>query len=127
VLLITVRGRRSGRTYTLPVQFARTGATIYIVPGAPAHKTWWRNLRGGARVQLWLRGQHVAGSAEVIPGAADPGAVKEGLQVYLRRFPGMARMYHVRRGAGGILDPDDLRAAAARTVLVRMRIDTHPT
>jgi hypothetical protein len=50
LLLIIYRGRKSGKDYTLPVQYARDGSTIYIVPGMPEKKTWWRNLRGGAPV-----------------------------------------------------------------------------
>jgi hypothetical protein len=46
--LIRYPGRRTGRRYELPVQYARDGNRIWIQPGSPEHKTWWRNLRGGA-------------------------------------------------------------------------------
>jgi len=51
IMLITYQGRKSGKAYTLPVQYARTGNTLNIVPGAAETKTWWRNLRGGAPVR----------------------------------------------------------------------------
>ena len=91
VVLITVHGRKSGTAYTLPVQYAQEGQTIYILPGAPQQKTWWRNLRGGATVTLWLRGQAVQAQAELVSGDAGSDALK----VYYRRFPTSARLAHV--------------------------------
>ena len=55
--LMCYRGRRTGRMYELPVQYARDGNRIWILPGSPEHKTWWRNLRGGAEVHLVLARQ----------------------------------------------------------------------
>ncbi len=55
LLLITYQGRKSGKSYTLPVQYGQRDRTIYIVPGSPEQKTWWRNLRGGLPVQVVLR------------------------------------------------------------------------
>jgi hypothetical protein len=51
IALITYRGRKSGKTYTLQAQYVQADGLIYILPGAPEQKTWWRNLRGGAPVQ----------------------------------------------------------------------------
>ena len=45
LLLITYRGRKTGREYSLPVQYAQAGNLIYIMPGLPEQKTWWRNLK----------------------------------------------------------------------------------
>ena len=64
--LIRYRGRRTGRMYELPVQFARDGNRVWILPGSPEHKTWWRNLRGGAGVDLVLAGHDTHGHATVI-------------------------------------------------------------
>jgi hypothetical protein len=40
LLLISYRGRKSGRKYSLPVQYVQDGNQIYIVPDAPEQKTW---------------------------------------------------------------------------------------
>jgi hypothetical protein len=64
--LIRYRGRRTGRVYELPVQYTRDGDHIWITPGSPEFKTWWRNLRGGAGVDLVLAGQARHGQAMVI-------------------------------------------------------------
>jgi deazaflavin-dependent oxidoreductase (nitroreductase family) len=60
-LLITFTGRKSGRTYSTPVQYVQEGDTLYIVTSAGY--TWWKNLRGGAAVQVLLRGKTVQGYA----------------------------------------------------------------
>ena len=36
-------GRRSGRRYALPVQYAREGQRRVVVPQGPESKTRWRN------------------------------------------------------------------------------------
>src|SRR5829696_2163205 len=47
-------GRRTGRQYVLPVQYARDGSRLVVFPQDPNSKTWWRNFRtrqsGTARV-----------------------------------------------------------------------------
>ncbi len=63
LLLITVTGRKSGRRFTIPVQYSERGGVISIGVGRPAEKQWWRNLRGGAPVQLRLRGSERTGQA----------------------------------------------------------------
>ena len=122
ILLITYQGRRSGKTYTLPVQYVRTGDTLNIVPGAPEIKTWWRNLRAGAPVQLRLCGQDLSARAEVLMGEANRDAIASALGDYLKRFPAAARIYHVRRAPDGSFDVTDLRTAALQTIVVRISL-----
>jgi deazaflavin-dependent oxidoreductase (nitroreductase family) len=63
-MLITVSGRKSGRLYTTPVNYAREGNVITVV--SRRNRTWWKNLRGGAAVTLRVRGQDLKGTAEVV-------------------------------------------------------------
>jgi deazaflavin-dependent oxidoreductase (nitroreductase family) len=121
VLLITVRGRKSGRTYTLPVNYVQDGKTIYILPGMPEKKTWWRNLRGGAPVTLTLNGKSVNGSALVLEG--QPEAAAEALRLTLKRFPPSARLHNVRLEADGSLNEEDLQKAAQSLVVVKVALE----
>jgi deazaflavin-dependent oxidoreductase (nitroreductase family) len=121
IMLITYQGRKSGRTYTLPVQYARTDGTLAVVPGAAEVKTWWRNLRGGASVRLRLCGQDLNARAEVLMGEANHEAFAGALSAYLHRFPAAARRYQVRRAPDGSFDATDLKAAAVQTIVVRVR------
>src|SRR5882724_1766410 len=62
--LITVTGRRSGRTFTFPVGYRRADGVVTIGVGWPERKLWWRNLLGqGAPVQMRIRGKDYSGHA----------------------------------------------------------------
>lgn len=43
---ITYTGRKSGRTFTLPVGYRISGDTVRITVAAPGEKSWWRNFLG---------------------------------------------------------------------------------
>jgi F420H(2)-dependent quinone reductase len=62
--LITVTGRRSGRSYTIPVGYRQHGDRVTIGVGWPGRKRWWRNVAGGAPVRLRLRGAERRGYAQ---------------------------------------------------------------
>jgi deazaflavin-dependent oxidoreductase (nitroreductase family) len=80
LLLITYRGRRSGRRFTIPVMYAEREGTLTIFVGQPEQKRWWRNLRGGAEVEVRLRGRRLRGQAEVVEDSA-------AVETYLDRYP----------------------------------------
>jgi hypothetical protein len=62
-MLVTVKGRKSGKAYTTPVNYVREGDSITIF--SLRSRTWWRNLRGGAPIALRVRGRDLRGSGEV--------------------------------------------------------------
>ncbi len=67
VLLISSTGRRSGRSFTLPVQYVREGDEVVVTVGWPEKKTWWRNFTGEPRpVTLRLAGRDVGGTARAV-------------------------------------------------------------
>jgi deazaflavin-dependent oxidoreductase (nitroreductase family) len=123
VMLITVRGRKSGKEYTIPVQYVQSQDDVYVVPGTPERKTWWRNLRGGAPVSVRLRGRDLNAQAAVLAGEADRAAIAEALRQFLRRFPAAARSYQVRRMPDGMFNAEDIQAAASRLIVVRLALD----
>ena len=64
ITLITYTGRRSGRTFSIPVAFRRRGDEIEIAANMPDAKTWWRNFLGdGAPMSLTLDGIEQSGHA----------------------------------------------------------------
>jgi F420H(2)-dependent quinone reductase len=64
ITMITYTGRRSGKTFTIPVAYRRRGDEIEIAPNMPDAKTWWRNFLGdGAPLTLSLDGREHAGHA----------------------------------------------------------------
>ena len=124
IVLIVYQGRKSGKTYTLPVQYVRTGDTLNIVPGSPQIKTWWRNLRGGAPVRVRLCGQDLSARAEVLTGDANGDEIRDILESYWRRFPAAARIHPVQHTPDGNFVAADLQAAARQMIVVRAALGT---
>ena len=64
---VTYTGRRSGRTFSTPVGYRRSGAdgeVVTIVVELPEYKTWWRNFLGeGGPITLDLDGTARTGHA----------------------------------------------------------------
>jgi deazaflavin-dependent oxidoreductase (nitroreductase family) len=63
VLLLTVRGRRSGKRRTTPLLYGTDGANLVVIAskgGDPRHPAWYLNLRGSeADVRIGSEHRHV--------------------------------------------------------------------
>jgi F420H(2)-dependent quinone reductase len=84
LVILSYQGRKTGRWRSLPCMYARDGQDLYVVPGQPDRKLWWRNLRQPTRVRLCLQGRDREGTATA---SSDPEAVAAGLRHYLARYP----------------------------------------
>ena len=116
VVLLTVTGRRTGRCFTFPVQYVEDGDTLWITSGAGPEKTWWRNLVGGAPIDVELRRQALHGTAEVVTYGEDPATVEEGIRRHVARFPKFAERL-------GIDDPEVFAAHVRNSVIVLIHLD----
>jgi hypothetical protein len=118
-MLITFTGRKSGQTYTTPVDYSQEGDQVRVF----THNTWWKNLRGvpgGALVTLRLRGRDLRGLAT--PIADDKRAVADGLAAHLRQAHGEARYYGVTFDEYGNPKPDEVDKAAQTVVFIRIQL-----
>ncbi|SHR99241.1 deazaflavin-dependent oxidoreductase, nitroreductase family [Mycobacteroides abscessus subsp. abscessus] len=109
LLIVTVRGRRTGAVYRIPVGYVEVDGRILVGTGG----SWYRNLRGGGPVELLVRGRRVTAAAEVIDGIA------EAAQLYgpvIAHNPVHGRYAGVRLLPDGSPDREDLEAAYARGV-----------
>ncbi len=57
LMLITVKGRKSGRAITTPVNYYNDRDTLWVI--SDRNRKWWRNGCGGAVVTLRLQGRDV--------------------------------------------------------------------
>jgi deazaflavin-dependent oxidoreductase (nitroreductase family) len=89
-------GRRSGRQYVLPVQYAGAGDRLVVRPQRWQHSTWWRNFRTPLPVTVRLAGRLHAGTARVVD-PVDPDW-RSARQTYVTRWPRSAR-----RGTGPLV------------------------
>jgi deazaflavin-dependent oxidoreductase (nitroreductase family) len=120
VLLLGYRGRKSGKDFTLPLSYAGGDDRLYLCtrPGVAA---WWHNLRGGAAVQLRLRGRDLDATASVLDPAS-PEAL-EGLRRFVTRNPRTGEMlYAVGRDVAGKPREEDLKREVVRSVVVRLDV-----
>lgn len=62
--VVTYTGRRSGRTFSIPVAYRRDGDDLRIQVEFPDQKAWWRNFTGdGGPIRVRLGGADRAGHA----------------------------------------------------------------
>ncbi len=116
-ILITFTGRRSGKKYIVPVSYVRDGDTLFMI-SQKVH-TWWRNLRGGAQVTLYLQGHTLKARGEVF---TDAETVANKLLQFLRQFPDYQRLMHMKLAADGQPEnPEAFQKFAQSMVIIQMR------
>lgn len=64
ILVLVHRGRRSGRIYRTPVNYAEVGGHLYVTAGFGRVSDWYRNVRAHPAVEIWLPDGWWLGSAE---------------------------------------------------------------
>lgn len=116
-MLVTVKGRKSGKAYTTPVNYMRQGNTLFTL--SSQERSWWRNLRGGAEVTIILQGKEVKGQGTVVED--DPN-VANALSAYLKLAPEYARHIGIKMDEQGNPLGQDLMNSAQSRVLVKIDI-----
>jgi deazaflavin-dependent oxidoreductase (nitroreductase family) len=72
VVLLTHRGRNSGRTFTTPLLHVRDGADLVVAAsngGVDAEPQWWLNLQADPRGEVEVRGRRWPVVAGPVAGA----------------------------------------------------------
>lgn len=104
VALLTFTGRRSAKSYTIPVSYHRENDTVTIV--TKRVRNWWRNFEHPAEVELRLAGQEYVGKAQAI---TSNDQVLRFMVEYLRARPIDAKAYG--------LDKDEITEEKIREIL----------
>lgn len=83
-LELRYHGRRSGREFALPVQYAKVNGSVVLRPQKPDQSTWWRNFRDPRAVTVLMSGRERSGSARLL----EPGEPEWELfhQAYVARW-----------------------------------------
>lgn len=120
LLLITVTGRKSGRSYTVPVGYVEDAGVLLIGTAAG----WRKNLRPGVPVTIRLRGRDCLAQADVVTD--EEGAARLYRSI-LHRNPIHGRFAGIGIAPDGGPDRADLRRALAHgAAVVRLRpVDRH--
>jgi deazaflavin-dependent oxidoreductase (nitroreductase family) len=120
ILLITVTGRKSGRAISTPVNYARDGDTVLIT--SKVDRTWWKNLRGGAKVAVLINGKTYQADATVIEERA---AVERELLRFFRLIKRTIAGIHLDED-GQPTKPDKFAQVAQTRVMIEItRLTEH--
>jgi hypothetical protein len=82
-------------------------------------RTWWRNVRNGAVVEMRIRGRDVSGFAEAV---LDEETVSTQVMEYVRRTPISAKALGVRLREDGEPHPEDAARLAEERLFVRIKL-----
>ncbi len=117
LLLLTFRGRRSGKEYTVPLGYAEVERVLL----SGTASGWKHNLYGGVPVGVRLRGRDLQGIADIVD---DEDGMAEAYKLILAHAPGYGRSLSVRVEPDGWTNREDVaRARSEGHVVVRTRLD----
>ena len=119
VMLISFKGRNSGKEYTIPVNYLQSDGVVLVT--SYRHRTWWRNLREGVPVTLRIRGQNFKGIGESITSKT---YVIKHLQDYVQKVPKHAKYFNVALDSDGNPNLEDIARAAQDRVGIRIQLKT---
>ncbi|HEY2385787.1 MAG TPA: nitroreductase/quinone reductase family protein [Candidatus Binatia bacterium] len=86
VLLLTTRGRRSGKTRTTPLLYLERGDELVVMAanaGNPRHPDWWMNLRAEPHASVQIGGER----STVIASEVAAPEREETWRRYARMYP----------------------------------------
>ena len=113
-LILAFTGRKSGKRYSTPVAYLREDEAFLMTTDSP----WWRNLKGGTPVTLWVKGRGCEGIAEAVTDHVEVARV---LARFLEAQPGYGRFVGMKREPGGRTDTSEVEEVARGRVVVRVR------
>ena len=120
ILLLTTRGRKSGRPRVTPLQYEEIDGCYYLAAALGGRADWVRNIQADPRVQVRVLRRCFSGRAQII---RDPGRIADFLALRLQRHPRMVAA--ILRSAGLSIPPSraDLEQYAVRLALVVVQPD----
>lgn len=117
LMLVSLTGRRTGRSYRQPLSYVRQGETL-LTPGGGQ---WKLNLREGEPVPMRLQGRTIRARPEVV---RDLGEVDRLLTVMAAANPSVSAFTGIPKGSDGHLDRDRLQTAVRHGfTIVRWHLD----
>ncbi len=117
MMLITITGRKSGKKYTTPVGYYVEGENLWVITSR--ERKWWKNLQGGAKVDLLLKRKPMQGFADV---ELDEKSVLARMPEYLRHIPQAAKQMKVRM-EDGKPNQEDIATTAKDRLFVKIKLN----
>lgn len=114
--LITVTGRKTGKKYTTPVNYFEEDGYLWVVTSRD--RTWWKNVKDGADIELLLKRKPLHGFAV---NETDSSVVEDHIRAYVRHMPQAAKPFGIRM-ENNQPNAEDVARAAGERLFVRIRI-----
>ena len=114
VLLVNYTGHKSGKSYSVPVNYVHDGADLLILSNRD--RVWWRSLRAERACSITLKRQELNTTATVYD---DDQAVATQMAVYMKAAPQTAKYLKIPMH-NGEPDPDTLATLAPEHVVIRI-------
>jgi F420H(2)-dependent quinone reductase len=114
-MLLTLQGRKTGKTYTVVVTYVQDGKMVFVLSRA----NWWKNLRGGAQVLLQLRGKAVKGFAEPV---FDQSLAEQKITQIVEMNSREAKYFSVVLDNQNGADPASVKLSAQHFILIRIHL-----
>ena len=119
LMLLRFRGRQTGEWHTTPVGYVREGDVIAVVT-SPTYR-WWKNVDGGAPVQVRVAGEWFEATARVL--RPDDPDYDETVALQVRgRGPGMLRGFGVPVTDDGHVPAEARATAPTHAHIVRFEL-----
>jgi len=118
ILLLTTKGRHSGRPHLTPLQYEEINGVYHVISTRGRLADWYRNILASPQVEVEVNRACYRAAAEAI---TDPMRIADFLEYRLGRRPVMLRMMLLLEGLPPRLRRADIEALAAKKALVAIR------
>jgi hypothetical protein len=117
VALLSFEGRRTAKTYLIPVSYHQADDVVTIV--TKKARKWWHNFESPIEVVLRLAGRDYIGRAQIESNADD---ALEFMTEYLKERPVDAKAYGLAKDAR---TREQIARIIPKIVVIRVQIDQH--
>jgi len=124
LMLLTVTGRRSGRRYTIPVGYQRSGECFVVLVSKARRKRWWRNYLTPGPVELRVRGRTLGGQARCVPSGSEE--FHEALDSTFRRHPTLSGQFGISYDRRIGLTPEQQTKLVEDAAVVKITLAADP-
>jgi len=115
VLLLTTRGRRTGKPRVTPLQYEQVNGAFVVASARGPLADWYRNVIAEPRVEVRVRRSRFSGIAET---CTDPARIADLLELRLKKHPRLVGRILRLRGVPANPTRLQLEAYASRLAMV---------
>jgi hypothetical protein len=118
-MLLAFKGSKSGKGYSIPVEYFLEGDDmVYVI--TKHTNLWWRNIKGGVPVTVSIKNKIRNGIAEVFVNDVD--VYTRALNSILLKYPDKAKSLKVSQDIDGKFNSKELAKAAQDKVVIRIKL-----